>query len=103
VTQKPQTINKSLILLKSLVVGMGVVFVVLIIALVFIKQKKSQQQVKNCTDFLQLQIAGEVDKIEVQGNNIIILTKPNLKTTRQEIIKIDSNCVKVINRIELTK
>ena len=82
---------------------MGVVFVVLIIALVFIKQKKSQQQVKNCTDFLQLQIAGEVDKIEVQGNNIIILTKPNLKTTRQEIIKIDSNCVKVINRIELTK
>jgi len=100
-SQEIKSVNRSLIFLKSSVIVMGFVFVVLLIALILIKQKKSHQQVNNCSDFLQLKIAGKVDKIHLQGSSIIILTKPNLKTKKQEIIKVDSNCVAIINRIEL--
>jgi hypothetical protein len=62
-----------------------------------IKQKKSHQQVNNCSDFLQLKIAGKVDKIHLQGSSIIILTKPNLKTKKQEIMKNDM----IINQANL--
>ena len=102
-TQQTQGTNKSLIFLKSSIIVMGIVLVVLLIALIVLKQKKSTAKNDNCQDFLQLQIAGEVDKIKLQGSNIIILTKPNSKTRKQEIIKIDSNCTKVINRIELSQ
>ena len=101
--QEIKSINKSLIFLKSSVIGMGLVFVVLLVALILIKQKKSHLQANNCSDLLQLQIAGEVDKMELQGSNIIILTKPNSKTKKQEIIKVDSNCASIINRIELSQ
>jgi len=102
-TQEIRSINKSLIFLKASVIAMGIVFVVALFAFVIIKQKKSSQKIESCKNFLQLQIAGEVDKMELQGNNIIILTKPNSKTKKQEIIKIDSGCTSVINRIELTQ
>ncbi len=102
-TQETKSTNKSLIFLKASTIAMGLVFVVLLIALILIKQKKSHQQVQSCADFIQLKITGEVDKMELQGSNIIILTKPNYKTKKQEIIKIDSNCVTVINRIELSQ
>ncbi|MES2677301.1 MAG: hypothetical protein V4612_03175 [Pseudomonadota bacterium] len=100
-TNETKSANKSLIFLKASTIAMGLVFVVLLIALILIKQKKSSLQTSNCESFLQLKIAGEVDKIELQGNNIIILTKPNPKTKKQEIVKIDSNCTTIINRIEL--
>jgi hypothetical protein len=102
-TKEIKTINKSLILLKASVIGMGIVFVVALVAFVVIKQKKSQQQTNNCAKFLQLQIPGEVAQMELQGNNIIILTKANSKTKKQEIIKIDNSCTAVINRIELSQ
>ena len=101
-TQKTKNTNKSLIFLKSSVIALGIVFVVMIFAFVIIKQKKSSKKIESCKNFLQLQVAGEVDKMELQGNNIIILTKLNSKTKKQEIIKIDGNCTSVINRIELT-
>ncbi len=96
-------VHKPLIFLKASVLGMGIVFVVLIFAFVFIKQKKSNKKVDNCQKFLQLNVSGEVDKIELQGNQIIILTKFNSKTNKQEIIKIDSNCAAVISKIELSQ
>jgi hypothetical protein len=102
-TQKTKNTNKSLIFLKSSVIALGIVFVVMIFSFAIITQKKSNKKIEACKNFLALQIAGEVDKIELQGNNIIILTKPNSKTKKQEIIKIDSNCASVINRIELTQ
>ena len=102
-TQEIRSINKSLIFLKASVIGMGIVFVVALFAFVIIKQKRSSQKIESCKNFLQLQITGEVDKMELQGSNIIILTKPNPKTKKQEIIKINSNCTSVINRIELTQ
>lgn len=135
--------SKSLIFLKALVIGMGIVFVVLLFALILIKQKKSNLRfgqennstsnfssngnasqdvphfvenpnfyVKktyggnnqtNCTDFLQLKVEGEIEQMQLQNDVIIILTKPNLKTKKQEIIRIDSNCSKVINRIEINQ
>lgn len=96
-----KSINKSLILLKASVIGMGIVFVVALFAFIIIKQKKIGQKTNNCQKYLQLQIAGEISQMELQGNNIIILTKPNIKTKIQEIIKIDSNCTTILNRIEL--
>ena len=102
-THEIKSINKSLIFLKASVIGMGIVFMVMLLAFIIIKQKKSVQQSDNCQKFLQLQVTGEVDKMELQGGNIIILTKANSKTHKQEIIKIDSSCVAVINRIELNQ
>jgi hypothetical protein len=102
-TKEIKSINKSLIFLKASVIAMGIFFLVALFAFVIIKQKRSSQKIDSCKNFLQLQIAGEVDKMELQGSNIIILTKPNSKTKKQEIIKIDSNCTSVINRIELTQ
>ena len=102
-TKKIKTINKSLIFLKSSVVAMGIIFVVLFVALIFVRQKKVNKISANCQKFLQLQILGEVQKMELQGNNIIILTSPNRATKKQEIIKIDSNCVAIINKIELNQ
>ncbi len=102
-TKEIKSINKSLIFLKASVIGMGIVFVVMLLAFIIIKQKKSTAQTNNCQKFLQLQVTGEVDKMELQGSNIIILTKANSKTKKQEIIKLDSNCVAVINRIELSQ
>ena len=95
--------NKSLVFLKSSVLAMGIVFVVMVIALFFIKQKKVDKISNNCQKFLQLTIAGDVQEMNLQGNYIIILTKPNSITKRQEIIKIDSNCAVVINKIELNQ
>ncbi len=97
--------NKSLIFLKSSVVVMGIFFIVLFFALIILKQKKSTSKENICQKYLKLEEVGEIDKMELQGNNIIILTKPNSKTQnqpkKQEIIKIDSNCLAIINRIEL--
>jgi hypothetical protein len=143
-----KTTNKSLIFLKSSVLAMGIVFIVLVVMLIFVKQRKVDainqlpkgfvldsfdnsalpagfvankpgQELKtlekkkilmdkleignNCQKLLQLKIAGEVQEIKLQGNNIIILTKLNPTTKKQEIIKIDSNCVAVINKIELSQ
>ncbi len=102
-TNEIKSINKSLIFLKASAIAMGIVFFVALFAFIIIKQKKSSQKIESCKNFLQLQVAGKVDKMELRGNNIIILTKPNPKTKKQEIIKIDSNCVTVINRIELSQ
>ena len=82
---------------------MGIVFVVLAVALVFMKQKKVAKISNNCHKFLQLKVSGDVKEMQLQGNNIIILTKPNLVTKKQEIIKIDSNCAVIINKIELSQ
>ena len=95
--------NKSLVFLKSSVLAMGIVFVVMVIALFAMKQKKVDKISNNCQKFLQLTIAGDVQEMNLQGNYIIILTKPNSITKRQEIIKIDSNCSVVINKIELNQ
>ena len=95
------TTNKSLIILKSSVIAMGIVFVVLLVAFVFIKQKNPSKKIDSCQKFLHLEVSGEIDKMELQGSNIIIVTKINPKTKKQEIIKIDNSCTQVINRIEL--
>ncbi len=101
-TKEPQKPTKSLIFLKASVIAFGIVFLVLFAALLILKAKKSDQKpVSNCEKLLQLEITGEVEKMEAQGNSLTILTKLNPKTRKQEIIKFDNNCVKIINRIEL--
>ncbi|MFT6386549.1 MAG: hypothetical protein ACJAUU_001244 [Rickettsiales bacterium] len=91
--------SKTMILLKASTIAMGIVFVVLLIAFLLIKQKRSGQKISKCADFLETQISGEIKEMKIDGSSIIILTKPNEAKT-QEIIKINSNCAKIINRIQ---
>jgi hypothetical protein len=91
--------SKTMILLKASTIALGIFFVVLIIAFLLIKQKRSGQTINKCANFLETQISGEIKEMKISGNSIIILTKPNQAKT-QEIIKIDSNCAKIINRIQ---
>ena len=79
---------------------MGIVFVVLLTMLLF-KQSKSIKTVNNCQKFLAIKTNGEIDRISLEGNNLIIITKPNLKNKTQDIIKIDHKCLNVINQVEL--
>lgn len=100
---KSKNQSKSLIFLKASVVALGIVFVVLFAALIILKSKKpNQNQVKeiSCADGLKTRIIGEVQTMSVQGDKVVILTKLNSKTKKQEIIKFDSSCLKIINRIE---
>ncbi|MFT6077358.1 MAG: hypothetical protein ACJA02_000299 [Myxococcota bacterium] len=91
--------SKTMILLKASTIAMGIVFVVLLIAFLLIQQKRSGQIVNKCDDFLETQISGEIKEIKIDGNSIIILTKQN-RDKKQEIIRINSNCAKIINRIQ---
>ena len=100
-TKEIKTINKSLIFLKSSVIAMGIVFIVLIFSFILIKQKKSNQKTNDCPQLIQLKVDNQIEKMELQNNNIIILTKYNPRTNTQEIIKIDSNCTRIINHIKL--
>ena len=101
-----RTINRSLVFLKATTIALGIVLVVSCAGLILAKShlKKSNDEQKtsnNCQDFLALKTVEEIQQIALQGNNIIALTKPNPKTKKQEIIKIDNNCLQVINRIEI--
>lgn len=93
--------SKSFIFLKASVVAMGIVFLVLLAVLIILKSKKPTQKISNCETFLKVQIAEEIEDMEIQGNQITILTKFNSKTKKQEIIKFDSSCLKITNKIEL--
>lgn len=94
-------VSKSLVFLKASVIAMGIVFVVLLAALIILKSKKPTQKVSNCESFLKVQVTEEIEDMEIQNNQIIVLTKFNSKTKKQEIIKFDSSCLKITNRIEL--
>lgn len=93
--------NKSFIFLKASVIAMGIVFLVLLSVLIILKSKKPTQKVSACENFLKVQAVEEIEDMEIVGNQIIVLTKFNSKTKKQEIIKFDSSCLKITNRIEL--
>jgi hypothetical protein len=92
--------SKSLIFLKATTIAMGIVFVVLLIAFFLIKQKKSSPKISKCSDFLETEISGKIQEMTISGNYIIVLTEQNPKTKKQEIIKIDSKCSTIKNKIQ---
>jgi hypothetical protein len=89
--------------LKASVFAMGIVFVVLLVVLVFLSQKKHKEKKVSCSEFLQIKIGAPIADMQLQRGNIIVLTKMNEATNKQEIIKINSNCNKIINRVEFSK
>jgi hypothetical protein len=99
-TQEPKKITKSLILVKATTIALGIVLVVLMMVLLIVSQKEPKQKANNCAEFLQINITGEVEQMTIDGKHITILTKKNQKNKTQEIIKIDSNCAKIINHIK---
>lgn len=97
-----KAINKGLIFLKSTVLMLFVVLVVLVIAFMMAKNKKEQPKaeiVEGCKEIKSIMIESEIEKIEVQGRILNVLTKFNKETNSQELIRIDSYCGNEINRI----
>jgi hypothetical protein len=91
--------NKSLIFIKSTVVSLGIILMVMMISLIMVKYKRSQikNQIK-CDDNLNISVKTEIEKFEVQGSDIVVLTKVNSKSGKQEIIRFDSNCGRIISK-----
>ena len=94
--------NKPLIFLKATTIALGIVLMVLVIALIIASQRKSSTKISSCQDYLEINLAGKVEQMEVSKGEIVILTKADEKNRTQEIIKLNSNCVKVINRIKIS-
>lgn len=95
-------INKGLVFLKSTVLMLSIVLTVLVIAFVVAKNKKEQPKaeiVEGCKEVKAIMISNEIEKVEVQGRVLNVLTKLNKKTNSQELIRIDSYCGSEINRI----
>ena len=95
---------KTMILLKSLVFGLFIVFVTLLIAFFLIKNQRSKRinNVAKCSDYSLLTIDGEIEKIEFQ-NNIIVVISSDSSGQSKVITRIDANCGNKINHINLVK
>lgn len=91
---------KSLIFIKSTVVSLGVILLVLIAAFFMLKLKRDKlSKTNDCNNSLLIEVDSEIEKMELQGNNnIVVLTRFNRDLGTQEIIKFDSNCGKIISR-----
>jgi uncharacterized membrane protein len=96
-------LTKPLIFVKATAIALGIVLVVLMMVLLIVSQKQSTKESSLCQKFLEINTAGEVEKMEVSGSQIIILTKPNPETGGQEIIKLNSNCAKIINHFKISR
>ncbi len=94
---------KTMILLKSMVFGLFIVFVTLLIAFFLIKNQrlKKDNNSSKCSHYNSVMINDEIEKIEFQNNVITIITKLNKITNSQQIIRVDANCGYEINRINL--
>ena len=94
--------NKSLIILKSSVIGLFIVLVVLIFTFIIVKSKH-QKALKtinsNCIISRTIEIDKKIEKYETQNGVVTILTQLDKKTGKQEIIRLDAACGHVINRI----
>lgn len=93
-------IDKGLIFLKSSVIALGIVLVVLMAALLIIKNKKSANVNSECPKDVSINVEEKIEKIEINGNYIWVTTKENKGSKR--VIKID-NCGKIVSKIKLQK
>ncbi|MDA0902525.1 MAG: hypothetical protein O3B09_03855, partial [Proteobacteria bacterium] len=101
---KPHQINRGLIMLKSSVIALGLVLFILVIAFVIAKNKKSasvEVTVKKkdiCAEQI-IKIDAQIEKFEVVGKHIFLLTKPAFKNgaKTQQLIKLSNDCGEVIS------
>jgi hypothetical protein len=93
---------KTMIILKSLVFGLFIVFVTLLIAFFLIRNQhlKKVDNYMKCPERSSVAIDGKIEKIEFQ-NNIIIVIATDKSGHNKEIIRIDAACGSEINHINL--
>jgi hypothetical protein len=98
-------LNKGIIFMKSLVISLGVILLVLIAVLFILKfnRDKTLAQANKCDNDLIIEVDNEIEKMELQGTNIVVLTKFNQKLGTQQIIKFDSACGKIISKTTFQK
>ncbi|MBM5782615.1 MAG: hypothetical protein FJ368_04250 [Pelagibacterales bacterium] len=95
--------KKGMILVKSTVIALFVILVVLMIAFILVKNKKDKTaslQVISCRENKSIVLNSDIEKLEIQGNYINVLTKFDPKNKSKEFIKIDANCGNEISRIK---
>lgn len=91
-------------MLKSTVFALLIVLVVLSGAFFLIKNKGGkgylQNFAKKCEKASEIRIPAAIEKIEVKGEVITVLTKPS-RSNSQEIVKIDADCGTELGRISV--
>jgi len=98
-------LDKGVIFMRSLVISLGIILLVLLAAFFLLKfnRDKTLAEANKCDNNLLIQIGDQIEKMELQGSNIVVLTKFNKDFGTQEIIKFDSNCGKIISKTTFQK
>lgn len=93
---------KIMILLKSLVFGLFIVFITLLVAFFIIRDHhlKKVSNVLKCGVESSFATEDKIDRIEVQNNVITIITEDK-SGHNKTIVRLDANCGNEINRINL--
>ena len=91
--------SKSMILLKSTVFALFIVFVVLLAAFEIIKHRKESISVATkCDKIKTVNVPQNIDSITVNDGVITVLTKSSAKG-EQEIIRFSADCGHELNRV----
>jgi len=90
--------SKSMILAKSSAFVLFIVLVTLIAALIIAKNKKTSvtTYLPKCENVSSIKVNSEVEQIVVKDSEIFVLT--DSKDGKQDLIRIDSKCLKEISR-----
>jgi hypothetical protein len=93
---------KTMIILKSLVFGLFIVFVTLLIAFFIIRNQhlKKVDKYLKCSDRSVVAIDDKIERIEFQNNVIVVITSDK-SGRNKSITRIDASCGNEINRINL--
>ena len=100
-------LDKGLIFLKSSVIALGLIFLVLLSLLLFLKLKKGSDKTASvshkkisaqyCNDSSRkIIISSPISKIIDTKSGIILLTK--VKNNQQELLTLDKKCGLILNR-----
>jgi hypothetical protein len=90
--------NKGLIIVRSTVFALGIVLITLVAIFVLMKNKKTQE---NCSSNV-LSIKKSAKIVKFNENSILLETinKDNIEILR---IKNDTNCPRILNKIQIKK
>lgn len=102
-TKEIQEVDKGLIIMKAIVIGLFIALLVAMAVFFIMQSKKDQEKVAKaakCKQSAVIEIASEIDEVEEQGKFLNVITKVNKEINSQEIIRINTDCANEINRIE---
>ncbi len=97
---KPQKYSRGVILLKSTVFALFIVFVVLLAAFEIIKNRKESTGVafaSKCDKIKTISMPQNIESLSVKDGVITVLTKAN--KGEQEIIRFSADCGQELSRI----